>query len=40
MGERDLFDEDDGVGPASCCPELLPKKEVSIEQWIDNRVRN
>ncbi|CAM9491150.1 unnamed protein product, partial [Hapterophycus canaliculatus] len=27
MGERDLFDEDDGVGPASCCPELLPKKE-------------
>lgn len=28
MGERDLFDEDDGIGPASCCPELLPKKEV------------
>lgn len=28
MGERTLFDEDDGVGPASCCPELLPKKEV------------
>lgn len=28
MGERDLFDEDDGVGPASCCPEFLPKKEV------------
>lgn len=30
-GERDLFDEDDGVGPASCCPELLPKKEVRGE---------
>ncbi|CBN78893.1 conserved unknown protein [Ectocarpus siliculosus] len=37
MGERDLFDEDDGVGPASCCPELLPKKErvVLVEYCKD-----
>lgn len=37
MGERDLFDEDDGVGPASCCPELLPKKEVRhmrAKRWM------
>ena len=31
MGERDLFDEDGGDGPASCCPKLLPKKEVC---WV------
>lgn len=31
MGERDMFDEDDGAGPASCCPDLLPKKEVCSE---------
>lgn len=30
MGERHLFDEDDGAGPASCCPDLLPKKEVCV----------
>ncbi|CAM9745877.1 unnamed protein product, partial [Ectocarpus sp. 13 AM-2016] len=37
MGERDLFDEDDGVGPASCCSELLPKKErvVLVEYCKD-----
>ncbi|CAM9489980.1 unnamed protein product [Scytosiphon promiscuus] len=37
MGERDLFDEDDGVGPASCCPQLLPKKErvVLVEYCKD-----
>lgn len=28
MGDRDLFDEDDGAGPASCSPKVLPKKEV------------
>lgn len=29
MGERDLFDEDDGAGPASCSAKLLPVKEAS-----------
>lgn len=36
MGERDLFDEDDGAGPASCCPRLLPKREV--DGWGSDKI--